>query len=88
MYNRGLLIGALAFAAAMAAERLFSSMAGDLARYDRMRKMSGEGSLVKELLGTIGGFVGERTREQKDAAAGIVGMLTNDVVRYAKLRGM
>ena len=88
MNNRGLLLGALGFAAAVAAERLVASMAADLARYDKMRKMSDQPSLGKELLATIGGVVGDFSRDRKDAATGLLGSLTSDIVRYARIRGM
>jgi hypothetical protein len=88
MNNRGLVLGAAAFAAAIVAERFVASMASDLARYEKMRAMSGEPSIAKTLLAAIGGFVGDRGREQKDAATGILGALTHDIVRYAKMRGM
>lgn len=88
MNNRGLLIGALAFVAAVVGERLIASAASDLARYEKMRRMSDQPSLGKELLSTIGSFVGNSSREPKDAATGIIGSLTSDIVRYATIRGM
>ena len=45
--NRGLIFGAIAFAAAFAAERLFTSMTPDIARYNRMRAMSGRSRFSK-----------------------------------------
>ena len=44
---RGIIVGCLAFAIAFAVERMLASMKEDLARYDAMRKMSGEEPLAK-----------------------------------------
>jgi hypothetical protein len=83
---RGIIVGAIAFAAAFAAERVVAGMASDFARYDRMRKMSGEERIAKEVLSTIGSLVTGSV--QKSGLTSFVTSLTNDVVRYAKMRGM
>jgi hypothetical protein len=80
--TRGLIFGAIAFAAAFGAERLFASMAPDLARYNRMRAMSGQEPMFKELLTLAGGLLGS------SGARGAIAGLTDDVVRYAKMKGM
>ena len=51
--DRGLIVGAIAFAAAFAAERLYASMEPDLKRYEAMREMSGQPPILKELWSTI-----------------------------------
>jgi hypothetical protein len=83
---RGVIFGALAFGAAFAAERVFAGMKDDLARYDAMRKMSGEEPLAKEVLSTIASLITGSV--QKNGVAAFVTSLTNDVVRYARIRGM
>ena len=83
---RGLIAGALAFAAAFAVERVLAGMKEDLARYDAMRRMSGEEPLAKELLATIGSLVTGSV--QKSALTSFVTSLSNDAVRYAKMKGM
>lgn len=83
---RGVIVGAIAFAAAFAAERVIAGMKDDLARYNRMRAMSGEEPLGKEVLSTIGSFVTGSV--QKNGLTAFVSSLTNDAVRYAKMRGM
>ena len=60
-------------------------MSKDIARYDRMREMSGEPPLVKELLSSVVGVVGDATI--KSGATGLIADLTNDLVRYAKNEG-
>ena len=40
--DRGLIVGAIAFAAAFGLERLYASMGPDIARYEKMRAMSGQ----------------------------------------------
>ena len=83
---RGVIVGALAFAAAFAAERVFAGMKEDLARYDAMRKMSGEEPLAKEVLSTIGSLITGSV--QKNGLTAFVTSITNDAIRYAKMRGM
>ncbi|HEY1882345.1 MAG TPA: hypothetical protein VGG51_04820 [Candidatus Cybelea sp.] len=83
---RGIIVGALAFAAAFAVERVLAGMKEDLARYDAIRKMSGEEPLAKELLATIGSLVTGSV--QKSAVTSFVTSLSNDAVRYAKMKGM
>lgn len=83
---RGIIVGALAFAAAFGIERVFAGMKSDIARYDAMRKMSGEEPLAKELLATMGSLVTGSV--QKSGVTSFVTSLTNDVVRYAKMKGM
>jgi len=83
---RGIIVGALAFAAAFGIERVLAGMKSDIARYDAMRKMSGEEPLAKELLATMGSLVTGSV--QKSGVTSFVTSLTNDVVRYAKMKGM
>ncbi len=85
--DRGLIVGAIAFVAAFAAERLYSSMSHDIARYEEMREMSGQPPILKELLSTVLGA----TVDQKGAkrlAGGFLLDLTNDVMRYARMQNM
>jgi|HubBroStandDraft_4_1064222.scaffolds.fasta_scaffold00007_31 hypothetical protein len=84
--DRGLIVGALAFAAGFAAERLFASMSKDIARYEKLREMSGEPPLMKELLSVVLGVFGDATI--KRGAPSLVADLTSDLVRYAEMRGM
>jgi hypothetical protein len=84
--NRTLVVASLGFVAAFGAERLFSGLAKDIARYDRMRAMSGEPPMLKELLSTVGGVLGNATRH--NGATGFIADMTNDIVRYAKMKGM
>jgi len=83
---KGLIVGALAFAGAFALERLIAGMHSDFSRYDNMRKMSGEQPLGKELLSAVGSLVTGSV--QKNGLTEFANSLTNDVVRYAKMRGM
>jgi hypothetical protein len=83
---RGIVVGAIAFAAAFAAERAIEGMKRDFDRYDAMRKMSGEEPLGKELLSMLGSLVTGSV--QKNGLTTLVSTLTKDAVRYAKLQGM
>jgi hypothetical protein len=85
--DRGLIVGAVAFAAAFAAERLYASMEPDLKRYETMRAMSGQQPIFKELWSTIfGSAIGEHEATRK--AGGILADLTKDALRYARMRSM
>lgn len=86
--DRGLIVGALAFAVAFAGERLFAGLAKDIARYEAMRKMSGQPPIAKELLALAGSFVGEHGGAAANGTIGLVGSLTSDIMRYAKMKAM
>jgi hypothetical protein len=85
--DRGLIVGAIAFAAAFGLERLYASMGPDIARYEKMRAMSGQKPILKELFSYVTGALGESGSAQ-DGAKGLIAGLTSDVVRYARMRGM
>ena len=84
--NRSLIVASLGFVAAFGAERFFEGLAKDIARYDRMRAISDQPPMFKEVLSTIGGLFGGAIRH--NGATGMIADLTNDVVRYAKMKGM
>jgi hypothetical protein len=87
--DRGLIVGAIAFVAGFAAERLFTSLTKDIARYEKMREMSGQPPILKEVFGAVvGGATGESVPAWKEGATGLIADLTADVVRYAKMKGM
>ena len=74
MAIRGLIFGSLAFAAAFGAERLFAGMSKDIARYDRMRAMSGEPPLGRQLLETLWGGIGEFGNSGRKEASGFISL--------------
>jgi hypothetical protein len=89
--DRGLIVGAVAFAVAFAGERLVAGLSKDIARYVKMREMSGEDSIAKELLALAGGLIGNHgtsLQENVGGAGGLVAGLTDDIVRYARMKGM
>jgi len=83
-----LIVGAVGFAAAFGVERLYASLAPDIARYERMREMSGQKPILQELMGKVVGSVADNGGTLADGAGGIVTGLVADVVRYARIRGM
>jgi hypothetical protein len=85
--DRGLIAGAVAFALAFAAERLYASMEPDLKRYEAMRAMSGQPPILKELWTTIvGSAISDHDATRK--AGGLLAALTKDALRYARMRSM
>ena len=85
--DRGLIVGAIAFVAAFAAERLYASMDKDIARYEKLREMSGQPSILKELFAGVFGSGSDKTGSGM-RADGLVADLTDDVMRYARMRNM
>lgn len=83
---RRILAGAIGFALGYFIEDQLAALKSDLARYDKLREMSGEPPFLREQmthfwkLGTS--LLGAR------AARPILDFLQNDVIRYAKIKSM
>lgn len=86
--NRGIILGAIAFAAAFFAERQFEVVKKDIERYDRLRAMSGEPPLYKQLGTQLAGMVTTFGSQRQDEAKNLFTSLTGDLVRYARIRAM
>jgi hypothetical protein len=90
--NRGLVVGAVAFAVAYTLEGEWAKLQGDIKHYDWMRAMSGEKPLVREQIQRAVGLIGWLLSEQSPAVAGVTRGLgqsiREDIVRYAKLDTM
>ncbi len=85
---RGLIVGALAFAAAFFAERQFVALGKDMAKYNAMREMSGDSPLWRELTDIGGTMLAGFSANRTDGVRDVFGSLTSDLVRYAKMRSM
>jgi hypothetical protein len=85
---RGLILGALAFAAAILAERQFVAVAKDIERYDRIRAMSDDPPLLKQGFGMLRDMIGSFGDSRRGEATGMINALQNDVVRYARISTM
>ena len=86
MNSRALVLGTLGFIAALGIERLYASLAPDIARYNRMRAMSDQPPILKELLASAGGAIGGSARA--GVTNNFIADIAHDIVRYAKMRGM
>jgi len=86
--NRGVMWGAVAFAAAYLAEQQFEHVRRDLERYDSLRAMSGKPPFLRELGGMAAGLLASLTGSNGTAPGGFVQSLVSDLVRYARIRGM
>ncbi len=84
--NRTLIVASFGFVAAFVAERLFTVLSKDIERYDRMRAMSNQPPMMKEVLATLGGLLGGAFKQ--NGVSGLIAELTEDVVRYARMKGM
>jgi hypothetical protein len=85
---RGLIFGALAFGVAFAAERQYTGLGKDLARFDKLRAMSGDSPFLKELAQMAVTAISEFGATRGGGARDLFGSLTSDIVRYATLRRM
>jgi hypothetical protein len=85
---RSLVMGALAFGAAFAAERQFTAIGKDLKRYDAMRAMSGDPPFLREVLKSAIAMIKEYGATRQDQGRDLLSTFTNDLVRYAKMRSM
>ncbi|GAC1420965.1 MAG: hypothetical protein NVSMB5_13830 [Candidatus Velthaea sp.] len=86
--KRGLILGAVGFAAAFVAERQFVALKKDIDRYDRLRAMSGEGPLYKQLAGEIGTSISNNRPQRPGGSKALFGSLASDVIRYVRIRAM
>jgi hypothetical protein len=84
---KGLILGGLAFGAAFGLERVIAGLGADMKRYDKLRAMSGQGPFLKELLSMAGSAIGD-VAGSNGSGGGLLAGLTDDVVRYAKMKGM
>jgi hypothetical protein len=84
---KGLILGGLAFGAAFGLERVIAGLGADMKRYDKLRAMSGQGPFLKELLSKAGSAIGD-VAGSNGSGGGLLAGLTDDVVRYAKMKGM
>lgn len=85
---RGLIFGAIAFAVAFAAERQVQFVSKDIERYNRIREMSGESSLLKQGFGMLRGMIGNFGGSRRGEALGVFDALKNDLVRYVRISTM
>jgi hypothetical protein len=85
---RGLILGGLAFAAAVLAERQFAAVSKDIERYDRIRAMSGDLPLLRQGLEMLRGAITSFGSAQRGEAIGLLQSLQQDVIRYARISTM
>jgi hypothetical protein len=85
---RNLIIGGVAFGAAVLAAQQLDGVRRDVDRYNDLARMSGSPTLmqklVRTLLNTLGQFGSDREKQARDFVENIVG----DVIRYARIKGM
>jgi hypothetical protein len=85
---RGLILGAIAFAAVFAAERQLTAGKNDIKRYDRLREMSGDSTFLNQLTSYASAAIAEFLASGKGEARDLLSTLTSDIVRYAAMRSM
>lgn len=85
---RGLVLGGVAFGVVYLLERQFEKLAGDIARYDRMRAMSGDPPFLREGINQAVAMITSFGAARSEKAIGMLSGLQDDVVRYARIKGM
>ncbi|BDE06513.1 hypothetical protein WPS_17890 [Vulcanimicrobium alpinum] len=85
---RGLVLGGVAFGVVYFLERQFEKFASDIARYDRLRAMSGDPPFLREGLNQAIGIITSFGAARSEKAIGMLQGLQDDVVRYARIKSM
>lgn len=85
---RGLIFGGLAFAAAFAAERQWRVVAKDVARYDRIRAISGDPSLLRQGFAALKDAIDSFRYARRDETASALATLQHDLFRYVRIANM
>ena len=85
---RGVILGALAFAGAFAANKQLGAVGKDIARYDKIRAMSGDPPFLKQQAGQLLGQLRAQGTLRPQAGRGMVSALIDDLMRYARIRSM
>ena len=85
---RGLILGGIAFVAIYAAERQVEALSKDIARYNRMRAMSDQPSLLKQGIDMGLELVSSFTSSRGGDALDFFQSLQHDLMRYARISSM
>ena len=85
---KSVILGILGFVTVFAASRQFAGVGKDIARYNRIRAMSGDPPFEREQLGALLGEARKRAFSQRGEGRDIFSALLNDVTRYARIRSM
>ena len=85
---KNVIFGILGFAAAFTASQQLAGVGKDIARYNRIRAMSGDPPFAREQLGTLLQEVRKRAFAPRAEGRDIFSALLNDVTRYARIRSM
>jgi hypothetical protein len=85
---RGIILGGLAFVAVFAAERQYEMMSSDIVRYDKMREMSGDVSLLKQAINSGLELLSSFGNSRRGDALDFLAAMQQDVLRYARISGM
>ena len=85
---RGIILGALAFVAVVAAERQFEMLSKDIERYNNMREMSGDSSLFKQALNSGMDLISSFGNSRRGEALDFLASLQQDAMRYARISSM
>lgn len=85
---RGLILGGLAFVAFFTAERQLAPLGKDIARYNKMREMSGDPPLLRQGLGMLRDVAKSYGGSRRGNALGLADALKNDLIRYARISTM
>jgi len=93
MRNRVLIFGAIGLIAGVVLDEYWPVIVAAVARYDKLRKESGQDSLVENLASFLQATVGPRGKDgvpqsPKELYAAIGETILDDLMRYAKLKSL
>ena len=85
---RSVMLGILGFVAVFTASRQFAGVGKDIARYDRIRAMSGDPPFLRQQAAMLLGGLKVLADRRPDIVHGIVSMAVNDLTWNARVRSM
>jgi hypothetical protein len=85
---RGVILGGLAFATVLVAERQFESIESDIKRYNAMREMSGDPPVSAQILAFVRERLSILLKKYRPELLGIVDAFASDAARYMRISTM
>ena len=85
---KSLIVGGIAFGAAFFIERQSRVVGKDIARYDRIRAMSGDPPLVRQGFAMLERWCASMRESRRAETASFLTSLQSDLVRYVRIASM
>ncbi|GAC1304982.1 MAG: hypothetical protein NVSMB21_06090 [Vulcanimicrobiaceae bacterium] len=85
---KSLIFGGVAFATAYVLERRLHDVGYDIARYNRIRAMSGDPPLLRQGFGMLKHVIASLRDSRRTQTASLVSSLQSDLLRYVRISSM